>query len=275
MTLLLLLFAALALGGEASAGKDDLVFTEALRSSLRAKAPFGGEVRLYGPVPMSPGIRNARGFAYLYLDGVDFGGAPAEVTLFLVDASRSSQGPKIREEDYIGGVANMAGMIDGRVDLLEEINDAPAGSPGPALKGFSRLKRMSKVMVAVVVQSGRFTFDQLVISVEKRPEVGKPIDADHPAGPASRRRRAAAPMAPAGPAAEAWPRPRNLSAPRWRLVGLAAPRGRNQTTSPAGCRRQRFSPAGRTPCNVSPAARSPGRPDRPLHTWQGISHSRG
>jgi hypothetical protein len=237
MSLLLTLLTALALGGEANAGKDDLVFSEANRSSVRAKAPFEGEVRLYGPVPVSPGIRNARSFTYLYLDGVDFGGGPAEVSLFLVDASRSSQQPRIREEDYVGGVGHVAGMHDGRVDLIEEINDAVPGSPGPALKGFSHLKRMSKVMVAVVVLAGRFSFDQMVISVEKRPEVGKPIDPEHPAGPASRRPRAAAPVAPTEPAADAWPKPEILSDQRWKLVVLANSSRKSGTTSPAGCRR--------------------------------------
>ena len=92
------------------------------------------------------------------------------MTVFLVDASAPGRAPAIQMGNYVTGIGNKKGMMDGPLDIFQSMHD----TEDPDQKPLSHLKRMSRFMIALVVQHGRFTFDRVVITTVKRAEPSPP-----------------------------------------------------------------------------------------------------
>ena len=74
--------------GTAQAAEGDLSFTAAQLSKQKAIYKGKGRVMLYGPVKLTPQLKDSKDVVYMYVDDVDFGGKAVSYTHLTLPTNR-------------------------------------------------------------------------------------------------------------------------------------------------------------------------------------------
>jgi hypothetical protein len=154
--------------GTAVAAEGEVVISGAQPSKRKVVSPAGGRASLFGPVKLTPRLKDATGIVYLLLEGVTFDPAGGnESQLFLVDAKDSAKELQIDPANYVGSAANVSGMPSKGLNLTLEINDFKADDK--EFKARTHLKAMDQVFLALVVTRGKVSFRRALLTTEPPP----------------------------------------------------------------------------------------------------------
>jgi uncharacterized protein YecT (DUF1311 family) len=145
----------------AHAVEGDVTFPSA---PSREQAVYGkARVVLYGPVQVTPQLKNSTGTIAFSFEGVDTGGEILSAQLFLVDPSHQAKGPyAIDPANAFGDLSGMEGSPFIPMDLFEEVHDI-AGKDHPHLP-FTHLRQWDSVMLAVAVDVGHVKIGRIVLT---------------------------------------------------------------------------------------------------------------
>jgi hypothetical protein len=151
--------------GAATASEHEVVISGA-RPASRKIAPLNKiRPQLFGPIKLTPAMKNTDGPFILIFEGVTFDPKVGSSTeLYLVDAAGKDKPLVIDPHNYVGSIASMVGSPTQPIEARSEINDFKVGEE--AFTPRTKLKQMDEAFIAVVVRTGKLKFKRLVIKAE-------------------------------------------------------------------------------------------------------------
>lgn len=124
------------------------------------------KVALYGPLELSPALRETDETLFLVLEDVTFPPeTPVGANIYLVEGGEPGATVEIDPTNYVTGIGNVAGMSPGPIRVFNTIQDYEVN--GTPHRPRTRLKTMKNPLIAVAIFDGDVKFARGLITTQK------------------------------------------------------------------------------------------------------------